>query len=522
MIKLLKNKVLILFSILFLFLISSAYSQNYKIGMEAYENLQYDIATKYLKKAWKKDKDNKKLNYLLGKSILRANTDRREAKKYLEIVIGYDINYKNANLELGKAYMYCHEFKKARQLLNYFIDNYTVLKKEKYPIDYIKEAKGVLKNIETAEILLQNPINISFVNLGTNVNTKRSEFNPFVSKDGRTLYFTSNKKYDIDLLELINNVYYSKFSPDQDIMWSKMKSIGKGINSSENETIVGFSNDEKKLILNVNWMKDEGNIFITGKGRRRFEALIELERVINTDYNEVSATMTKNNDTLYFCSNRAGGYGGQDLYISVLLPDKTWGQPMNLGPEINSEFNESYPNTNETGNILQFSSDRPESMGGYDIFSAKKTDNKWSKPTNLGYPINDFYDNNIISYSKSGKYAYMSRIKDENVGGSDLYQLIFNDLNDPEVVYSGTILKQNEKFKEIIEGSIKIESIDLETNLVHSTSQYTKKGKYTLVFPSGNYKIRVTGSSIQDYEETITVPKNEPEQTVVVKNIIIP
>ena len=505
-------------------------SQTLSLAMEAYENLQFDLALKSFSKVWKKNKSDNEINYMYGKCILRANTNRKEAKKYLEIVIGNDINYKDANFELGKAYMYNQEFDKARQVLNFFLKNYNFEDddndadtddKDIKKLSKKQKAELLLKQIKTAEVLLKTPLNISFHNLGKNVNSKRSEYNPFVTQDGQTIYYTSNKKYDGDLLELINNTYFVKFTPDDEKSWSKMKSIGKEVNSSENEIIVGLSKDENKIIINVNWMQDQGDIFITDKGKKRFQELSELEKTVNSKYNESSASLSKGNDTLYFCSNKPGGYGGEDIYMSIKLPDGTWGKPLNLGSEINTEYDETYPNINIMGDQLQFASNRPESMGGFDIFSADRKQKKWTNIKNLGYPINNFYDNYLISYSKSRRYAYMAQVRQEGYGGTDIYQLIFNDIPAQNIIYTGTIKQGDGQHSRIIKGNVKIEAVSLKTNKLFAKSKYSEKGKYTFAFPPGEFKIKISGPTIETYETIIRIPNNEPTQSIIIKNIIV-
>ncbi len=525
MIKSIKQITLNLFLILLLIPFISK-SQSLRDVMDAYDNYQYEAALKILKKIHKKNPTDTELNYIYGKSILRANTNRKEAKKYLEIVVGNDINYKDANLELGEAYMYTQEFNKAKQVLNFFIKHHDFTTDENKDnfnnkIDKKEKAEILLKHIQSAEIIIQKPLNVSFINLGKSINTKRSEINPFITQNGQILYYSSNKKFDAVLLEQINNIYFSKFTPESEFFWTKMKSISKDVNTDEQEVIVGISADEEKIIVNVNWMKDEGDIFITNKNKKKFQELSELESTVNSEYDEPSAYLTKNNDTLYFSSNRPGGYGGLDIYISVKLPNETWGKPFNLGPEVNTKFNEIYPFINFSGNKLLFSSDRPESMGGYDIFSTKKENNKWGEIKNIGYPINDFYDNYLITFSKNVRYGYTSLIRPEGYGETDIYQVIFNDIPPQNIIYTGTIKKRNGSTPQIITDDITIEAFDLKNNTLFAKSNYSKKGKYTFAFPPGEYKLKITGSTFKDYEKIIRIPDSEPLTNIIFKNITV-
>ena len=123
--KIIPNKLMHLSTIFIFFIfINVSVGQTLSEAMDNYENMQYDIAIKTFNKVWKKDKTDNEINYMYGKCILRANTDRTKAIKHLEIVIGNDINYKDVNFELAKAYTYKHEFNKAKQVLNFFLKNY--------------------------------------------------------------------------------------------------------------------------------------------------------------------------------------------------------------------------------------------------------------------------------------------------------------------------------------------------------------------------------------------------------------
>ena len=521
--RLLNNSLLTVLTIVYL-LTNNLYSQGLSQAKEAYDNLQFDLAIKSLKKVWKKNKTDNETNYILGKCILKSNSDRSEAIQYLETVIGNDINYKDANFQLAKAYTYSHEFDKARKVLDFFTKNYNFPEKddiEEDEEDLEFEAQKLLGQINTAEKLITKPLNVSFVNLGPGINSKRSDYNPFISKNGRTIYYSSDKKYDSELLELINNIYYSEYIETSTPHWQKMKSIGKDVNSYENEIIVGLSKDEEKIILNVSWMKAKGDIFITSKGRKKFKELTELEKIINSEFNEQTGTLSKNEDTLYFCSNRPGGEGGQDLYIAVKLPDGTWGKAQNLGKDINTKYNETFPYINEKGDELRFASDRPESMGGFDIFTSHRKNNQWVNISNLGYPINNAYDNYMISFSKSKRYGYVAQTRPGGYGFLDIYQVIFNDVAPQNIIYTGTIKKGNSQNSEIIKDPIKIVAYNLKTNKLFAKSKYSKSGKYTFAFPPGEYKIKISGSTINPYEKIIRIPENEHEQILVKKNILV-
>ena len=503
--------------ILIIFLSSYfSYGQNLKSAKENFNNKQYDLALKYFKKAWEKDKTNTELNYTYADCILKSNSDRTKAINLLEFVIGVDVNYKQVNLLLAKAYCYNNKYAKAESVLNFFKTNY---KNDDSLIftQSINEAILLSEHIKSAQKLTKKPLNVSFVNLGKQINTKRSEFNPFISENGRTLYFTSNKTYDSDLQELIRNIYYSNFSDT----WGKLKSIGKNINTSENESITSLSKDENTIITHVTFMGEPGDLLISEKDKKRYGKLSEFNNSINSKFDEQSGDLSKNGDTLFFCSNRPGGYGGLDIYFSVKLPDNSWGNPQNIGSRINTAYDETYPQINKSGNILNFASNRPESMGGFDIFSSHLINSEWAEATNFGYPINNAYDNYTISYSRSMRYAYTAQVRPEGMGGLDIYQIIFNNIPPQIIIYSGTIKKRVDNKAEIIKEDISIKAYYSKTKKIFAESQYSSGGKYTFAFPPGEYYIIIEGGSISTKRTSVSIPENEANELFITKNITL-
>jgi len=143
-----------------------------------------------------------------------------------------------------------------------------------------------------------------------------------------------------------------------------------------------------------------------------------------------------NNNTLLFASKRKGGYGGYDLYVSERI-DGQWDAPINLGTKINSEFDELDPYLAKSGTKLYFSSNRIESFGGFDIFMSEYglETLQWSTPSNLGLPINSATDDRSFSISSDGMTAIFSSYRPDSYGGSDLYLAYFKDQITDQLLY---------------------------------------------------------------------------------------
>ena len=148
----------------------------------------------------------------------------------------------------------------------------------------------------------------------------------------------------------------------------------------------------------------------------------------------------KDGKTLYFTSNRAGGYGGLDIYKSERTRGGDWGPAMNLGPVINSKYNEDTPFITADGNTIYFSSMGHYNMGGYDIFYSTRLDNgQWSKPINAGYPLNTTHDDLFFTPVGDGAYAYYAKYNiDDTYGLMDIYKLeVFTDLHPRKFILNG-------------------------------------------------------------------------------------
>jgi hypothetical protein len=156
----------------------------------------------------------------------------------------------------------------------------------------------------------------------------------------------------------------------------------------------------------------------------------------------MSASITNNGELLIFSPDRKGGYGGFDLWMSKKLPNGVWGNPINMGPNINTEFDEAFPKFSHDQSFLTFSSNGLKGLGGYDLFKTKFSEDLkiWTKPKNLGYPINTAYDDNTITFVKNGRYAYKSDIRKDSHGMRDLYRLTFNDILPIYTVVKSSIL----------------------------------------------------------------------------------
>jgi len=157
-----------------------------------------------------------------------------------------------------------------------------------------------------------------------------------------------------------------------------------------------------------------------------------LPRYINTAYYESSACLSSNGQKLYFTSNKKGGYGALDIYVSELQKDENWGKPYNIGPKLNTMYNENTPFITDDGELLYFSSQGHTTIGGYDVFlTSRQPDGSWALPKNLGYPINTPDDDLNYIPEHGGRNAYFATATRGEEGESGIYMMEPLELVEP-------------------------------------------------------------------------------------------
>jgi outer membrane protein OmpA-like peptidoglycan-associated protein len=335
------------------------------------------------------------------------------------------------------------------------------LDKKNYHYD---EAINQIKRIGFARKIKFQP-QIAFVeNVGNGINTIYDENKPVQSRYIQSrFYFTSNRETSKGGLRNLDN---------------KKGSYGPSANSdifvfeTNNGTIIDdevtsqYNTEESELVEEIN---GEGNAIIYQKnGSVIIDTFnVEGERITSsllTPYNPNNGDKDLrmfNDSTIIFASYNYPGYGGYDLFITTLDVNSTWKKPLNLGPAINTTFNEVSPFFTKGGNTLFFSSDRTNSIGGYDIFGIQFEGKGWSKEVNLGPPINSTKDDISALVSNDGNQIYFCSNRVESLGGNDIYVAYLKEQIKDQLMYNEVLplLATNENLEPILtsEDILKIE-----------------------------------------------------------------
>ncbi len=464
-----------------------------------YTNKKYSEALSHYIELRNNDSTNMFYNYRLGKCYLNTNGLADKAVPYFEYVYAFAKEQYMPEIldDLGKANLHAHQF---AQALHYFNEYGKEIYGDK---DLRQKNEHQIEVCMNAGSLVSAPVDVEFTNLGNRINSKSIDFNPYVSDNELIMVFSSYNEYEN------SNVFYSFRTRSGS--WSKATVIGKQVNTTYDEIVAGLSKDGQTIFVHYNEYSLIESIFSSRRRRTRFDALVSLEKV-NTKVNkEEGICYSLNEDTMFFASTRPGGFGGLDIYRMIKLPNEEWSDAQNLGSTINSPYDDNYPNISNDGKTFYFASKGHISMGGYDLFKSTidSTTGEWTTPVNLGYPVNDTYDNKTISMLPDKRYGYIAALKPDRLGDYDIYKVIFKDVDPDYQIRKGLILTGDSTIKSSIKkikGDLFISVYNRETDQLHGIYPYnSKSGKYLLILAPGKYELRIEGDNYEPYSNEFIV-----------------
>lgn len=519
-----KNKYLPIFLFISLLAIQNVYSS----GREYYKKAEYLLEVGNFKGALEiyqtllqKNVNSANLNFKIGFCYLNMATQKSKSIPYFEFAIKnisskYEIDdpkETKAPIEalfyLGQAYRVNYRFNDAKKVFM-TLKKQIISDKKKY----IPLIDHEIHYCDVAKKLIKTPVEMTVTNLGKEVNSKYTEHSPVISGDERTLIFTSKRKGVGGNEQTEDGRYYEDIfiSTYKNGKFQKAEPISTNINTSGHEASIGLSFDGKKLLIYRNDNQD-GNIYVSEKNQDGWSVPISMGANINSKYKETHASVSFDQNEIYFTSDRKGGYGGLDIYRVRKLPNGKWGKPQNLGADINTFYDEEGPYLHPDGTSLFFASKGHESMGGFDIFVSHydKKNQKWGKPQNIGYPINTPDDDVFYIPSVDGRRAYYAFYANNSLGEYDIFRI---DLSESHIrnqtVITGTAkLKSGKKLQDPI---VTISSMN--DNLVGIYTPDEVEKKFLAILPCGkSYKILFESSNADSFEKIIKVPELAYDQS---------
>jgi len=456
--------------------------------------------------------ENLNLSYKIGTCYLNIPDEKEKAIPYLEASVKnavYDakagsFKEKRAPLDayfyLGKAYMINNELEKGLNTLQTFANLARDL-----------EGKGRMENLEfvdqqmlackNAIKFVENPVTLTKKRLGPGFSQGSMNENPAVSFDGNTIAYTEKRG-------LVNVILFSKKVRGK---WQNPVEITEQLNAGEDCSTCALSADGSELFLYKTDMFD-GNIYSSKYTGDKWSPIVKLNKNINTKYYESHASVSADGKRLYFTSNREGGQGGLDIYMSEKDGLGEWGLPVNLGTAVNTPYNEDIPFITENDSLLYFCSEGHNSMGGYDNFKSMKTGNEWKKPESLGYPVNTTGDDKFFQPSLNGMTAFYSMKTDYKkrdifylgLGGVDVNQIY-------EI--AGKFSLNDTAFASAMKYNIHVLGKESGDTLYTGTPDRTS-GLYSIIVAPGSFRIAYSGDGYLTQTIDTTIIQDNPDQLI--------
>ena len=343
-----------------------------------------------------------------------------------------------------------------------------------------REIDLLMRSIPFALEQLENPLTIEIEELPEEINRYGLQYLPAMTVDEKTMVYTKR----------------NAFSSDEDIvvsyknngLWSPSESISDRINTPLNEGAATISADGRTMIFTACDRRDSYgscDLYISRKTGESWSRPKNLGKTVNSKYWESQPSLSADGRTLFFASNRPGGYGGRDLWVTIRR-EKDWSLPKNLGSEVNSFKDETTPFIHFNGQTLYFSSNSYPGLGGFDLFFAKKTDTTWSEINNLGFPINTHRDEVALLISSDGSGGYFAKELQKNREILDSKIVRFSvpeNIKPIESYYlSGKVI--DKETKEPLKAALQIVDVSTNEKLYENYSD-SITGKYYLVLPAG-------------------------------------
>jgi OmpA-OmpF porin, OOP family len=367
-----------------------------------------------------------------------------------------------------------------------------------------KEVQLLAESLKFSQEQLLNPIEIQIEKLPEQINRFKLQYLPSLTIDNTTMIFTKR-----DLVSGDEDIVVSYFKNNE---WSEAESISPKINTSLNEGACTISADGNMMILTSCDRRDSFgscDLYFSKRNGTNWSKPKNLGKSVNTHYWESQPSLSADGNTLYFSSNRPGGFGGRDLWVSK-YNGNDWDIPVNVGSAVNSNKDETTPFIHANNETLFFSSDGFPGMGGFDLFKSEMADSIWTQPLNLGFPINTFRDEVALMIASDGHTGYFAKENQKNkeIIDSDIvfFQLPAELIANPVTYLIGKVI--DAETREPLKATIQV--IDTEKNKeLYLSNSDSITGEYLMVLPSERKiaaYVKKKGYLFSDFE--FNVPSN--------------
>ena len=493
------SKYLVLTLFFLIFIDYSAFSQlhtkskkaigHYNTALSNYNLLDYEGTKEEIEAALDKDSDFIEA-YLLKSEVYTDLKDYAVAIESYKNVIRLDPDFfPSAFYNAGRLMVLTGNYEEASDYLQQFLSKNVSVE------SLIQKANKNLKICEFAREAMDNPVEFNPRNIGPQVNSVYDEYWPSITADNQTLVITRLEPIVTQGIRSTGrkseNFYVSKFENGG---WTKAVELGPPINTDRNEGAQSLSADGHFMYY-TSCNRPDGfgrcDIYFSSKLRGTWSFPENIGKPINSGAWEAQPSISADGRSLYFVSNRPGGIGKMDIWKSIMQDDGNWGEPINLGKEVNSPDNEMSPFIHRDNQTLYFSSDGWTGMGGYDLFVSRiGQDSLWTEPKNLGYPINSWSDEIGMIVTTEGNKAYYSSAVGDTTG-KDIFEFdLYTEIRPEPVSYFKGNVYDSKTGKPLYAIFLLID-LDTEETVMQAFSD--RDGEFLVCLPTNrNYALNVS------------------------------
>jgi len=514
----------------------------------------YQMAIEHYSAAYEYNKNNAALNYRLGVCYM-AVYDEDKALIHIKEAYDNDIYVaKDVHFWLGRVHHLNNEFDKAIKEYKTYRDGLTEKETQlnKYNVNkYIDECKLGVEKVENPVSVLIDNLGKGINSEYPDYSPIYAAYDSIVFFTSRRPETTKGKRNKSVSNEYFEDVFFTSYKNGE---WRPAGQFGKPINKKGNDASVAVNPHGNQLLI-YRGKKRSGGIYITdyNKMREKWSKPKQvIKRINKKQYKESSLTFSNDSTTVYFISDRKGGVGGKDIWYSKRRGNSNsgWVKPKNINTimnsKVNTEFDEESVFLTKNDSVLYFSSKGHGTMGGYDVFrSFRLPDGRWSDPENLGYPLNTAGDDIFFVTDRNMRSGYFtSNGQEDCYGDYDIYEFFFYEKkdmsgDDEDDLIAYIVRPVNELYMEqpvvimtmqltVVKGIVSeyetlkplaatIEIVDNSTQEIIQTIQTNAStGEYMVMLPSGkDYGMSVNADGYMFHSENFVIPTANGYQEII-------
>ncbi len=464
----------------------------------------FDEALKHYLKLHQYNAVSHALNYKIGACYLFTSNKKASLSYFLNST---PETAKDYYLLLGRSYQYNLKFDEAKDAYAKYMATLSKWKR----FDKRKEYQQLIDECNTGKEILKDSLSAFVVNLGPIINSYYDEYNAFMPFNDSVIYFTSKRP------EVEPRKRESRFKYNERVLVSNncLHSPARyatelpRIGFKDNTSVAGVDHHQKRIFI-YRGGSEHGRLLSAKSKGRKWKTKSLKGSINHIAYKETSISIDDYGNA-YYVTNRRGGQGGKDIWVSHQKGDYRFKKAKNMGKTINTAFDEEGVFVTPDGNTLFFSSKGLKGMGGFDVYKTTKNgDGTWNEPINMGHPINSPADELFYHPTADTMVAIYSTIRSDSYGGLDIYKIQI----DPRIPFKLIGSVADIEDGRILPASVNVYDIKTQ-RLLKSTQVDTLAGIYMLDFEDvGGYFITIDFNEYKSVTEDIVCPENKYETRV--------